>query len=118
MPNRKRQTEVKTTKRGTLPMNRKGKMARSRRPTRAESYAASAKASKLATVDDHREVESQLSQLKGETKAIEEAIIEKNARGIAAMKDSLSLSDYLGNIVRLSRREMRALGAIPKAVTT
>jgi hypothetical protein len=36
-------------------------------------------------------------------------------RGIAAMKDSLSLSDYLGNIVRLSWREMRALGAIPKA---
>jgi hypothetical protein len=48
---------------------------------RAESYAASAKASKLATVDDHREVETQLSQLKGETKAIEEAIIEKKCAG-------------------------------------
>jgi len=48
---------------------------------RAESYAVSAKASKLAAVEDHSEVESQLSQLKGQTKAIEQAIIAKKCAG-------------------------------------
>src|SRR5262245_24046398 len=48
---------------------------------RAESYALSAKASKLATVDVDREVETQLSQLKGRAKAIEQAIIDKKCAG-------------------------------------
>jgi len=38
MPNRKRQTEVKTTKRGTFPVNKKGKMAQ-----RIELYSAAYK---------------------------------------------------------------------------
>ena len=54
---------------------------------RAESYAVSAKASKLTGVQDEKrpvggdDVAAQLSQLKGETKAIEQAMIDKKCAG-------------------------------------
>ena len=54
---------------------------------RAESYAVSAKASKLTRVQDEKgsaggdEVAAQLSQLKGQTNAIEQAIIDKKCAG-------------------------------------
>jgi len=44
---------------------------------RTESYAASAKATKLADVEDHNEVAAQISQLRGQMNAIEQAIIDK-----------------------------------------
>ena len=44
---------------------------------RTESYAVSAKATKLADVEDHNAVAAQISQLKGEMNAIEQAIIDK-----------------------------------------
>jgi hypothetical protein len=55
---------------------------------RAESYAVSAKASKLTGIQDERrpdaggdEVAAQLSLLKGQTKAIEQAMIDKKCAG-------------------------------------
>jgi len=55
---------------------------------RTESYAVSAKASKLTAIQDEKrpvgggdEVAAQLSQLKGQTNAIEQAIIEKKCAG-------------------------------------
>ena len=55
---------------------------------RAESYAVSAKASKLTGIQDERrpdaggdEVGAQLSLLKGQTKALEQAMIDKKCAG-------------------------------------
>ena len=55
---------------------------------RAESYAVSAKASKLTGVQDEKrsavggdEVDAQLSKLKGQMTAIEQAIIDKKCAG-------------------------------------